>query len=95
MAQKLLVGGWEQFGDTYRVFAEIPCLPDGSVNVAVLNATLLAITRINTDTFSPQPQPPLPVAHHATEAPMPPAVELCEGGDPASLLPRAAALGPF
>ena len=69
MAMKLLPGGWEQLGDRYRVWAEIPNLPDGSVNVAVLNAALLSITRINADAFSP-----LPIAHHATEAPMPPAV---------------------
>ena len=70
MAMKLLPGGWEQLGDRYRVWAEIPNLPDGSVNVAVLNAALLSITRINADAFSPPP-----IAHHAAEAPMPPAVE--------------------
>ncbi len=68
MAEKLLAGGWEKFGDTYRVFAVIPSLPDGSANVAVLNATLLALTRLNPAAFTPAPQ------HHATEAPMPPAV---------------------
>lgn len=73
MAEKLLAGGWEKFGDTYRVFAVIPSLPDGSANVAVLNATLLALTRLNPAAFMPDPVPPLP--HHATEAPMPPAVE--------------------
>lgn len=50
MANKL-AGGWEPFGDTWKVYAIIPLGPNGTVNDGIFKAALKALTDINPDAF--------------------------------------------
>src|SRR5690606_13131824 len=48
-----LTGGWEQEGESLRVFAVIPPRRNGEVNAGALAAALVALSKINPDAFDP------------------------------------------
>lgn len=62
MANKL-AGGWEPFGDTWKVFAIIPLKANGDVNTGAMEAALEALTRINPNSYDPTPVPAAEIAH--------------------------------